>query len=263
MPKPNLNPDPGKEVTMSRFVLPLLPLVLLGGGCLPLQLFDPTAPSAETATVPQSTFGTPVGMAAPTHVAWKPGTNESALKVSALGQKITAANPQLGLRPLFATIGSDRTEVFHQRAEIGQQNAVVIYITEGLLHQCKTEGQLAALLCHELGKVISEREVLSGPRPGDPERLPPVEVPIGNAGQGTAPDQTHLAEVARFERERPRPARRLPAPDPKVLARIYLKNARYAESELDAAAPLLRAADAQCTLEKQFTHPAPAPTPAP
>jgi hypothetical protein len=72
-------------------------------------------------------------------------------------------------------------------------------------------------------------------------------------------DMTHLAELAKFQREVPRPRDPLPLPpDPQILANLYLTKAGYAATELDAVAPLLREASRNNTYEKQFTAPPPA-----
>jgi hypothetical protein len=240
------------EATMLRSIWPrLLPLLALGG-CLPLQVIDPASEPKEVAQVPSNPFTVPPAAPPPTRVAYKSGAADTAMLVDAIGRKIVAANPQLGLKPLFGLIGSQEPEVFHQGTKL-------IYVTEGLVKQCKTEGQLAAVLCIELGRMVSEREALAGPQMREPEQQLPLDVPIGNAGQFTTPDQVHLAEVARYDRERRAAHRSLP-PNPKVLAKVYLKNAKYSEAELDAAAGALRAAEANGALEKQLSRAVAAPT---
>src|SRR5262249_39674876 len=42
-----------------------------------------------------------------------PASAESATRVALVGQKILAANSQMGLRPVFRTIGAPAEEVFH------------------------------------------------------------------------------------------------------------------------------------------------------
>src|SRR5262249_39695897 len=72
-------------------------------------------------------------------------------RVDAGGRQLLAANPQVGAKPLFHTIGAPQPEVFHR----GTSD---VWVTEGLVRQCATDGQLAALLCLELGKMVAERE---------------------------------------------------------------------------------------------------------
>jgi hypothetical protein len=150
---------------------------------------------------------------------------------------------------MFRTVGSPELEIFHQ----GTSELV---ITEGVVNQCKTDGQLAAVLAMELGKMVSEREALAGTHVRRIEREPPMEVRMGSdvAGAGGPADMTRMAELAPYERDRKhRDEAPPPPPDPRALARLYLLRANVAASELDAAAPVLRAAGQNGALEKQFT----------
>jgi hypothetical protein len=175
---------------------------------------------------------------------------ESAARVDRLGRNILAANHQIGLKPQFMVIGSPKPEIFHKQGE-------ALYITDGLVKQCKTDGELAAVLCHELGKMVSDREVQMGPQVWNPRRQPPPEVNIGNEGPGSfnPPDRTRMAELATFEKERRESARPLPPPDPNLLARTYLQRAGYTEADLNAAQSHLQAAAANLTFEKQMVKP--------
>jgi hypothetical protein len=213
---------------------------------LPQQLLDPDPDNPGTALVPTSPFGNPP---APPHtvtkVSFGPASREMALRVDRVGREVLAANPQIGFRPLFATIGAPQPELFHQGTD-------VVHITEGLAKQCQNDGQLAALLSLELGKMVAEREAMASPRMRNPERRPPMDVPIGNAGQFSAPDLTRVAELAPYDHERQRAAKRFPPPDPTKLARGYLEKAGYSRADLDAVAPLLAEAERNCALEKQI-----------
>jgi hypothetical protein len=171
-----------------------------------------------------------------------------AAKVDTIGHQIVQANAQLGLKPTFATLGAPQPEIFHR-----SKDAVII--TEALAKQCTTDGQLAAVLCHELGVMVAEREALAGPRARVPDLPPPIQVAVGNdlGGSIGAPDQLHRAEMGRYEKERhEREAAAVP-PDPTVLARAYLVKAGFVASDLDAVAPLLRAAAENRTFAKQVS----------
>jgi hypothetical protein len=227
---------------LSFFVAPFLLLIV---GCLN---------HSETALVTDNPFGYSQPGPIRTKAAYSPASLEAAARVDALGRKILAANTQIGARPIFRTIGAPQPEVFHVSTS-------EIDITEGLVKQCQTDTQLAAILCNELGKLVAEREALAGPQARSPEREPPQEVRIGtdNAGSFGPADQTHLAELAKFDKRRRGPAAPpSPPPDPQVLARAYLSKAGYSDKDLDAAAPLLQAAAANSSLEKQLTPTAPA-----
>ncbi len=223
---------------MNRFLCLVL---VLGGavGCVS---------GEKTETVPSNPFGNGAPVEPARNASFAPAPSEISARVDQVGRKILAANPQIGVKPLFATIGSPSPEVFHQ-------GTTMVFITMGLVQQCKTEAQLAAILSRELGKMVSEREARTSAGTRDPERLPPVDVPIGQAGMSSftsGADLTHMAEVGRFENSHPRRRGPLPAPDPMALARIYLEKAGYREADLEFARPLLDAAEKNAGLEKQL-----------
>src|SRR5262249_52199835 len=153
-----------------------------------------------------------------------------------VGEKVVQANPEIGLHPAFTTIGAPNPEVFHRR----EGKVCQVVISEGLVRQCKTEGQLAAVLCQELGKMVSEETALSKTSAGSSDRSPPY-VPVGNDQGGSfgAADGTRYAELAKLNRDRPQPkATPVTPPAPDVLARTYLQKAGYAVADLDDARPL-------------------------
>jgi len=182
----------------------------------------------------------------------RPAPAESAARVDLLGRKILAANPQIGMKPQFMVIGSSQPEIFHKKNE-------ALFITEGLVKQCKTDGELAAVLCRELGKMVCDREVQMGTQVWNPRRLPPPEVRIGNDSPGSfnTPDRTGLVELANFEKDRRQanPPATLPPPDPDLLARTYLQKAGFLDADWKAAQPHLQAAVANMTFEKQMVKP--------
>jgi hypothetical protein len=228
--------------------------LLLACGCVPLDMFK-TDNEATTAKVPASFFATPTPVTIPTLTAKRPqGSAAACLAVDRVGNQLIAANPQLGIKPLFSTIGSPDPEIFHQ-------DTSGLYITEGLVRQCQSEGQLAAVLSLELGKMVSEREGLVNPALRDPPKRLPMAIPMGNAGQFSGTEQLYTAEVAKLDADKRRSVKRVVPPDPEVLARKYLEAAGFDAKELTAVAPLVQAADRNYTLEKQFKSASnPAPT---
>src|SRR5262249_15125454 len=158
------------------------------------------------------------------------------------------ANPQLALRPTFLTIGDPKPEILH----VGLAQVVV---TEGLVKQCTSDGQLAAVLSVELGKMASEREAQAGLATRNPMREPPASSGGGVEGGGSrgAADLVQLAEQAPYEQNRKRQIHPPPPPDPRVIARRLLQQAGYGDSDLEAAEPLLKAAAENATWEKQMT----------
>jgi hypothetical protein len=169
------------------------------------------------------------------------------MRVDATGRKLLDANPQIGMKPLFATIGDPKPEIFH----LSQQGTNTVYVTAGLVNMCQSEAQLAAILGHELGKMVSEREARTSAAVRAAAGLPPPEMVVGQAGGYAAADMTHMAELARYEKRNPR--RPLSPPDPRYLAQNYLEKAGFARSELDRAIPLLDEADKNMAWERQIT----------
>lgn len=222
---------------MLRFALPL---IFLPAGCL---LDEP-----KTALVPTNPFGSAPPMPPATRANYAPASTDVAAHVDTIGRQLIAANKEIGLQPQFRTIGTPQLEVFHQGTS-------EVLITEGLAKQCTTDGQLAAILSRELARMVAERESLAGPDMRRPERLPPMEVRIGNdngAGFGPAPDQTYLAELGKFEKDRRNMNQPLTTPDPDALARAYLTRAGFAPAELDEVQPTLKAAAENATFARQL-----------
>lgn len=222
----------------------LVGVVGFAGGCLPLQM---TA-EPKTATVASNPFAVPAETGRTGKINFQPADEAMGLYVDGVARKVIAANPQAGLKStLFATIGNQpRPEIFHTGPNM-------VYVTDGLVRKCATEAELAAVLALELGKIVSEREAAASPDLRNPERLPPIQVPIGNSGQNASTDLAHQFEMAKYEKERPRARRALARPDPNQLARGYLEKAGFQPSDLDTVQPLLQAAQNNITLERQFT----------
>ena len=79
-----------------------------------------------------------------------PASTDTAARVDTMGRRILAANPGIGGKPMFTTIGAPQSEVFHR-------GMTDVFVTEGLVREC-TDEQLAAVLCLELAKMVRERE---------------------------------------------------------------------------------------------------------
>jgi predicted Zn-dependent protease len=239
------------------WLVPILASML--AGCLPS---TGTLEKSTISLVPTNPVNTPVA-ANSSKVTLASGSSEVAMKVDLVGHKILAANQDAKIQPYFATIGSTQPELFHQGDKL-------VYVTEGLVKKCKTEGQLAAVLSEELAAMEAERRTLARLHTRDAEQNLPITVPVGNAGQFNAPDLTNLAELSKADKARTRAAQRPTPIDPQALARKFLKNAHYADGDYDAARPLLKEAEANCALEKQIngsarlsSHGTPPPIPQP
>lgn len=192
------------------------------------------------------------GQVRPPSLQHAPAAEAVEKRVLAVGDKILTANPQIKKPIVFQTIGDAKAEVFHRvQGDSGQ-----VFITQGLVNQCKNDGQLAAVLCQELGKIAAEQNVrrrLAQDSPPLPPLLPPqigndIPGPLGPA------DGSQELILARFEKDRQRASGpSLPLPSPEKMARLYLQNAGYNASDFDAAASLLRSADQNTNWQRQMT----------
>jgi predicted Zn-dependent protease len=186
-------------------------------------------------------------------------TEEVSKRVLTVAHAVVRANPQLGLRPLFITVGSPQPEIFHKGT--GGLEGCQVVVSEGLARRCTTDAQLAAVICHELGKVIAEREGRAAPGHNLADRDLPPDVPIGNDAAGTfGPcDGTRMMELAKWEKDQPRPGHKPPTLSPETVALQYLKQAGYETAAMEQVRPLLRDAEANCALECNWKTAAPSP----
>ena len=175
-------------------------------------------------------------------------------RVESLGQRIIAQNTFTGLQPLFHTLGVKEPLLFHRGT--GE-----LFISEGLAAKCKTDAELAAVLCSELGQMRAEAQAA---RRVGRNTDPIPDVPIGNSTNagGIDGDQTRLAELAYHEKKygRRQVGKAEAAPgNADQLARDLLQGAGFEPGEFDRADPLIREAARGEALRKQMAGSAPAP----
>ena len=172
-----------------------------------------------------------------------PASIETAQRVEDLGRQIIAQNTFTGLDPIFHTIGLPEPILFHR-------STAELFISEGLVKQCKTTDELAAVLCSELGKMMAEKRLARGVgRDKDP--IPAVALP----DTGFNAEGTRAAELALQQKPvKPGDA------DPVLLAKDLLRGAGFDPAELDRVEPLLKQSSPGEALEKQLSGTAPAPT---
>lgn len=163
------------------------------------------------------------------------GSLEAASRVDSIGRQIRAANPDISVDPLFLTIGVPSVTAFHR-------GTTEVYVSDGVVERCKTDGELAAVLCNELARMMVEAQAQGKVKP-PPERERPYTPGLHRDGD---PDQTHLAEQAIFEKQNPRrrPVNAQPEMDPNVLAKGFLTKAGFAEDDLAKVSTLIRQAEA-------------------
>jgi hypothetical protein len=172
-----------------------------------------------------------------------PGSQAAATQVYAVGANILAANKDIGVQPVFSTCGRSDLGLAH----LGTQQ---IWISDGLVAKCKTDGELAAVLCSELGRMVSEARVQL--RTNGPDREPTLAPAVGGDPLAAA-DRTALAEQAMYEKQNPHPSRNrdlTPPPDPNELAKQFLFNAKYSADDLRRVSMLLGQARANPQFDK-------------
>jgi hypothetical protein len=223
---------------MTSRVLPVAGILLLSAGCL--------ADAPKMRTVSDSIPGPPTSGVQKAQAMHSPATEAVAVWVAMLGRKIVAANSHLPVKPAFNAIGSPKPEIFHRY----QGGAWDVWVTEGLVNQCKDEGQLAAVLCQELGKMANEQIAMNQAALRRMERAPLPYIAVGN--DIGCSDGLDKIEMGRYEKDRDR-VRQAPPPPPEQLAKTYLQNAGYSVGELNAVAPLLKTADQNDELAQQMT----------
>lgn len=223
----------------------LFGLMLAAVGCL--------TDDKKLTTVSASSFGKP-GRVQPASFKQAPeATQQASIRVKTLGQKIAKANPRINQKLDFFTIGVPHEEIFHQT----QKDVSTIFITEGLVKQCKSDGELAAVLSQEIGKLVTEQMVQSRParRPIPASEI--LSAPIGNdlGGSFGSADRTNDMIAARFEKQWQQSRQTLPSPPPppETLARTYLSSAGFDPKNLDTVKSLLRKAEKQSRVEQSMT----------
>src|SRR5262245_33701171 len=172
----------------------------------------------------------------------------TAERVEVLGQKIIAQNTFTGIQPLFFTIGVKEDVLFHRGTE-------ELFVSEGLVSKCKTEAELAAVLCTELGQMMAEKRAakIVG-RDIDP--IPDANFGAGPLFPGGTPfDAGRTAEIGYHERKFPRNANHLDGSDTKILSRELLKGAGFDPTEMDKVEPLVKQSDRGEKLRKQLSGP--------
>ena len=202
-------------------------------------------------TVSSSPFGQPGRTQAASFKQAPQATQKVALRVTEVGQKLLRANTQPNKQVAFLTLGVPQPEIFHQI----QRDSSAIYITEGLANECKTDGELAALLAQELAKMTAEQVAKARPARALADRPPLVSPRVGNDIGGTFGDASGTEQMllARYEKDRQQPRQATPPPSADVLARGYLQSAGFNPGDLATVRPLLRKAERNNSLEQQMT----------
>lgn len=177
----------------------------------------------------------------------------TASRVEVLGRRIIAQNTFTGIEPHIFTIGVKEATLFHRGPE-------ELFISEGLVNSCKTDEELAAVLCSELGQMVAEMRTAKS--------LGREVAPIRDASFGAGPvvsgggpyDAGQQANLAYHEKQHPRAAAGVDPADAKKTAGELMTGAGFNPSELERVQPLLKQSDRGEALRKQMSGSAPAPT---
>ena len=164
-----------------------------------------------------------------------PASTLAATRVNAIGSAIAAKNKDaLGVTPVFFTMGVREVEISHKKSGM-------VILSEGLVDRCPTDTDLAAVICHELGKLAAER---TPDRAADRDLGgPPLARDV--VGGTFEPDMTRLAEEAKFNRRGPTGGRtaRDPRPDPRTLGETLCVRAGYTADDFARLDQLVREAE--------------------
>jgi hypothetical protein len=179
------------------------------------------------------------------------GQLEVAERVETLGHKIIAQNALTGIEPLFYTIGVPESVLFHRGAE-------ELFISDGLVKQCKTEAELAAVLCTELGQMVAEKRAVR--RVGaERDAIADNSLPGGaSVSGGNQYDPIRAAELG-YRDKQPKLAPPVAPADVAKLSADLMKGSGYDPAVLEQIQPLLKQSDRGAALRKQMSRPASAP----
>jgi predicted Zn-dependent protease len=176
---------------------------------------------------------------------------EIAQRVENMGHRIIAQNTFTGIEPQFYTMGVPESVLFHRGPE-------ELFISEGLVNLCKSDAELAAVLCSELGQMVVEKKAV---RKAGAARDSIPESNLQNGAQvGSIPvDTGRQAELA-YQEQRSKSASSIDPVDAAKQARTLLSTAGFDAATFDQIQPLLKLSDRGAILRKQMSGSAPAPT---
>jgi hypothetical protein len=217
-------------------------IVILLGGCVPWQTVPEEPATQQVSSMP---FAGPGRPATSLSVNYVPAAKETADRVQMVRDKLIGQFEACGLRPSVNAVAAADPEIFHISLNR-------IFITEGLVKQCPTDGLLAAVLANEIGRMVAEREAAVSDEVRQPEHMPPIGLPIGSNGNSRDRDPINYIELAKYEKTYPKQTKKPPLPNPQLVARELLEHRGFQATDLDAALPILENAARFQTLENQF-----------
>ena len=188
-----------------------------------------------------------LGESAPREPKVSTASVETARRVDELSKRIVEQNTFTGIEPIIRVVGVPEAVLFHR-------GPTELFISEGLVKKCKTEAELAAVLCTELGKMMSQkRAVIVLGRNVDP--IPDVALP----GLGGDASQVRQAELA-LQKRREDQKRAAEQSDEVQLAKDLLKGAGFNPAEFDRVQGMVKQSDRGESIKKQMAGPGVAPS---
>jgi hypothetical protein len=177
---------------------------------------------------------------------------ETASRVEVLGRRIVAQNTFTGIEPHIFTLGVKESVLFHRGPN-------ELFISEGLVNRCKTDDELAAVLCSELGQMVAEQRTAKAlGRDVDPVR--DSSHGAGTVvGGGGAYDAGQQANLAYHEKRHPRPTAATDPADASKTAAELMRGAGFNPADLERVQPLVKQSDRGEALRKQMSNSAPPP----
>jgi hypothetical protein len=159
-----------------------------------------------------------------------------------LAGKSALSNPDITVDALFLTIAPAVTAFHRGTTEICKR---------WLVQRCKTDGELAAVLCNELAKMTVEAQAWGKPAAA---RAAIAHSPQPAPRRRSRSDPTGRTSDLRKELTR-RPVETPPEQDPNALARDFLTKAGFSADDLTKASVLIRQAESNPAFNQMITSP--------
>jgi len=172
---------------------------------------------------------------------------DAARRVDDLAKRILDQNVFTGIEPVIRVIGVPEAVLFHRGAN-------ELFISEGLVKKCKTEAELAAVLCTELGRMMSQKRAAVAVGRA-PEPIPEIALP----GIGSDASQVRQAELA-MQKRRDDQKRAGEQSGESQLAKDLLKGSGFDPAEFDRVQGMVKQSDRGDAIRNQLNGTAPTPT---
>ncbi len=176
-----------------------------------------------------------------------PASIEVARRVDELVKRIVDQNTFTGIEPIVRVLGVPESVLFHR----GNSE---VFISEGLVKKCKTEPELAAVLCSELGKMMAQKR--AGITVGrDRDSIPDIALPGGSSDTSRVREAEMALQQKRIDEKREQDES-----EASQLSKQLLKGAGFNPAEFDSVQGMVRQSSRGDAIKKQMAGTAAAPT---